>query len=198
MSNTNSLLEFDNLILKKHGALDVIKKTWSERAKIWKNRTLSIPYYDLEDRAGVKLGEASMSFRPNKFAVNDASGNEVLHIGSKVRVMIGFWESTFYSPSGEELGTIHKKLVTFFGKEEFWVEKDGVEFMRIYVDSSERNYKMQVRGFQVASAYKHIRAFRPEQLEISITGGVDRRVVIGAVIVIEFLNATTGTSSSSE
>ena len=195
MSNTNSLLEINNLILKKYGNLDIIKK-------IWKNRILSILHYDLEDRAGTKLGEAFLSFPGlSKFVVNDASGSEAMHIeragmhaGLHVVIRDPF---TFYDPAGEELGTMQRKLAKFFG-EEFWVEKDGVEFMRIYVDSSERNYKMQVRGFQVASAHKHIRAFRPEQLEISITGGVDRRVVIGAVIVIEFLNATTGTSSSGE
>jgi uncharacterized protein YxjI len=194
MSNTNSLLEIDNLILKRYGNIDIIKK-------IWKNRILSILHYDLEDRAGTKLGEAFLSGL-SKFVVNDASGSEVMHIeragmhaGLHVVIRDPF---TFYDPAGEELGTMQRKLATFFGREEFWVEKDGVEFMRIYVDSSERNYKMQVRGFQVASAYKHMRAFRPEQLEISITGGVDRRAVIGAVIVIEFLNATTRISSSSE
>ncbi len=194
MSNTNSLLEIDNLILKRYGNIDIIKK-------IWKNRILSILHYDLEDRAGTKLGEAFLS-ELSKFVVNDASGSEVMHIeragmhaGLHVVIRDPF---TFYDPAGEELGTMQRKLATFFGREEFWVEKDGVEFMRIYVDSSERNYKMQVRGFQVASAYKHMRAFRPEQLDISIIGGVDRRVVIGAVIVIEFLNATTRISSSSE
>ena len=194
MNNTNSLLEINNLILKKYGNQDIIKK-------IWKNRILSILHYDLEDRAGTKLGEAFLSFPGlSKFVVNDASGSEVMHIeragmhaGLHVVIRDPF---TFYDPAGEELGTMQRKLATFFGREEFWVEKDGVEFMRIYVDSSERNYKMQVRGFQVASAYKHIRAFRPEQLEISITGGVDHRVVIGALIVIEFVNATRRETSS--
>jgi hypothetical protein len=69
-------------------------------------------------------------------------------------------EFTFYDNKGVELGTIRKKIIKLIG-EEYWVEKNGVEFLRIYGDFTEHDYRM--------------------------TGETDHRVVIGAVIIIEHI-----------
>jgi uncharacterized protein YxjI len=89
---------------------------------------------------------------------------------------------------GAELGTVRKKIVKLIG-EEFWVEKDGVEFMRIYGDFTEHDYRMEVEGVPVASIHKKWVSLR-DQFFISITGAVDHRIVIGAVIVIEHIEVS--------
>ena len=52
-----------------------------------------------------------------------------------------------------ELGTMRKNIVKLIG-EEYWVEKNGVEFMRIYGDFTEHGYRMEVNGVPVASVHK--------------------------------------------
>ena len=101
---------------------------------------------------------------------------------------------SFYSSTNEELGTIKKKLAKLIG-EEFWVEKNGVEFMRIYGDFTEHEYQMEVAGVPVANVNKKWVSVR-DQLGVSITGNVDHQVVIGAVIVIEHIEVTERQSSS--
>jgi uncharacterized protein YxjI len=103
-------------------------------------------------------------------------------------------EFTFYGSAGEELGTIKKKIAKLIG-EEFWVEKNGIEFMRIYGDFTEHEYQMEVGGVPVASVHKKWVSVR-DQLGVSITGDVDHRVVIGAVIVIEHVEVTERKSST--
>jgi uncharacterized protein YxjI len=51
-----------------------------------------------------------------------------MHLEGKVLSLRS--QFTFHGANGEELGTIKKKIVKLIG-EEFWVEKDGVEFMRV-------------------------------------------------------------------
>jgi uncharacterized protein YxjI len=169
MSDTNSLLGINDLVLKK--------------------KILSVrEHYDLEDRTGTKLGEADGNLfqLPAKFVVIDASGSELMHLEGKVISLRN--QFTFYDNTGKELGTIRKKIVKLIG-EEFWVEKDGVEFMRIYGNFTEHDYQMQVNGVQVASVHKKWVSVR-DQLGVSITGEVDHRVVIGAVIVIEHVEVS--------
>ena len=169
MSGTNSLLGINDFVLKK--------------------KILSVrEHYDLEDRAGTKLGEADGNLFqfPAKFVLVDTAGSELMHLQGKVLSFRN--QFTFYDNSGKELGTIKKKLVKLIG-EEFWVEKDGVEFMRIYGNFSEHDYQMQVNGVQVASVHKKWFSMR-DQLGVSVTGEVDHRVVIGAVIVIEHVEVT--------
>ena len=60
---------------------------------------------------------------------------------------------TFYDTNGMELGTIRKKIVKLIG-EEYWVEKNGQEFMRIYGNFTEHDYQMEVNGAPVASVHK--------------------------------------------
>lgn len=150
-------------------------------------------HYDFEDTTGNKLGEAEGNFLqvPPKFVVKDTHGLELMHLQGKMFTMRS--EFTFYGSAGEELGTIKKKIAKLFG-EEFWVEKNGVEFMRIYGDFTEHEYQMEVGGVPVASVHKKWVSVR-DQLRVSITGEVDHRVVIGAVIVIEHVEVTERQSS---
>ena len=163
-------------------------------------------HYDLEDRSGTKLGEAERNLSPMypaKFVVTGASGLEAMHISARPASLRN--QFTFYDAAGAELGTIRRKLAKFFG-EEFWIEKNGVEFMRIYGNSSRHDYQMQIRGIQVASVHEKrvsnpyqmfgfLQDFMSTILEISIMGDADHRVVIGAVIVIEHLKTEGRTVS---
>jgi uncharacterized protein YxjI len=176
MSNHDSLLEINDLILKK--------------------KILSVrEHYDFEDLNGNKLGEANANLFqvPPKFDVIDINGSELMHLEGKIISIRS--QFTFYDNSLTELGTIRRKIAKVFG-EEFWVEKDGVEFMRIYGNFTEHDYQMEVNGIQVASVHRKWLTVR-DQLEISITGDVDHRVVLGAVIVIEHVEVVERQSSSS-
>jgi uncharacterized protein YxjI len=169
MSSANSLFGINDLVLKK--------------------KILSVrEHYDLEDVNGTKLGEADGNLFqfPAKFAVVDTNGSELMHLEGKVLSLRK--QFTFYDNAGAELGSIKKKIVKLIG-EEYWVEKNGVEFMRIYGNFTEHDYQMQVNGVQVASVHKKWTSMR-DQLGVSITGEVDHRVVIGAVIVIEHVEVT--------
>jgi uncharacterized protein YxjI len=169
MSSTSSLLGANNLVLKK--------------------KILSVhEHYDLEDVTGTKLGEADGNLFqfPAKFVVIDINGSELMHLGGKVLSLRN--QFTFYDNAGVELGTIKKKIVKLIG-EEYWVEKEGLEFMRIYGNFTEHDYHMQVNGVQVASVHKKWVSVR-DQLGVSITGEADHRVVIGALIVIEHVEVT--------
>jgi uncharacterized protein YxjI len=169
MSSTNALLEINNLILKK--------------------KILSVrEHYDLENVTGTKLGEADGNLFqfPAKFVVIDTNRYELMHLAGKVLSLRN--QFTFYDSVGVELGTIRKKIVKLIG-EEYWVEKDGLEFMRIYGNFTEHDYQMQVNGVQVASVHKKWVSVR-DQFGVSIIGDVDHRVVIGAVIVIEHVEVT--------
>lgn len=169
MSGADSLISINDLVLKK--------KIVSVRE-----------HYDMKDRTGSKLGEADGNFFqiPAKFVVNDNTGSELMHVDGKVFSLRK--QFTFYDNTGNELGTINKKLAKLIGQE-YWVEKGGVQFMRVYGDFSGHNYSMQVNGVNVASVHKNWFSVR-DQLGISITGEVDHRVVIGAVIVIEHVEVT--------
>jgi uncharacterized protein YxjI len=163
---------------------------------VLKKKILSVrEHYDLEDRTGTKLGEAGGNLFqfPAKFVVVDTTGSELMHVKGKVFSLRR--QFTFCDPAGVELGTMKKKIVKLIG-EEFWVEKDGVEFMRIYGNFTEHNYQMQVNGAQVATVHKKWISVR-DQLGVSITGKVDHRVVIGAVIVIEHVEVTEREDSHS-
>ena len=87
-----------------------------------------------------------------------------------------------------------RKLAKLVG-EEFWVEKGGVEFMRIFGDFTEHEYQMELDGASVANIHKKWVTVR-DQMGVSITGNVDHRVVIGAVIVIEHIEVTERRSNS--
>ncbi|MGD0994660.1 MAG: LURP-one-related family protein [Candidatus Bathyarchaeia archaeon] len=162
---------------------------------IMKKKILSAhEHYDFLDLQGNKLGEADGSLVqvPPKFEVKDTHGLELMHLQGKVFSLRH--DFTFYGSGGEALGTIKKKIVKLVG-EEFWVEKNGEEFMRVYGNFTEHEYQMEVAGVPVASVHKKWVSVR-DQLGVSITGDVDHRVVIGAVIVIEHVEVTKKQSSS--
>ena len=151
-------------------------------------------HYDFQDLQGNKLGEADGNLVqvPPKFQVKDAHGTELMAVQGKVFSLRH--EFTFHGSGGEMLGTIKKKIAKLVG-EEFWVEKDGVEFMRIYGNFSEHDYQFEVNGQQVASVHKKWVTLR-DQLGVSITTEADHRIIIGAVIVIEHVEVTEKQSSS--
>jgi uncharacterized protein YxjI len=171
-----SLLEANDFIIKK--------KIPSERE-----------HYDFEDLQGNKLGEAEGNLvqLPPKFDIKDNYGFEVMYLQG--REFSQHNEFAFYDSADEALGTI-KKIVKLLG-EEFWVEKNGEDFMRIYGNFTEHEYQMEVAGVAVASVHKKWGSVR-DQLGVSITGDVDHRVVIGAVIVIEHVEVTEKQSPSYE
>ncbi len=88
-------------------------------------------HYDFEDLQGNKLGEADGSLVqvPPKFDIKDNHGVELMRLQGKVFSLHS--EFTFIGSADEALGTIKKKIVKLVGQE-FWVEKNGEEFMRIY------------------------------------------------------------------
>ena len=151
-------------------------------------------HYDFLDLNGNKMGEADGNFIqvPPKFAVLDTHGFEIMHLQGKTFSL--HREFTFYGSAGEELGTIKRKIAKLVG-EEFWVEKDGVEFMRIYGNFTEHEYQIEVAGAPVASIHKKWVTLR-DQLGVSITGNIDHRVIMGAVIVIEHVEVTEKQSNS--
>ena len=169
MSNTNPLLEANKVVLKKR-----ILSLWE--------------HYDFETPEGIKLGEADANLiqLPARFNIHDANGAEAMRIEGKLISLRP--QYTIYDPEGVELGTITKKLVKLIGTE-FWVEKDGVEFMRIYGDFTEHEYNLIVDKVQVATVHRKWISIR-DQLEVSITGKFDHRVVLGAVTVIEHISYT--------
>jgi uncharacterized protein YxjI len=174
MSGAGSLLEVDDFVLKK--------------------KILSLrEHHDLEALDGTKLGEADGNLfqLPAKFEVVDSAGSQLMRLEGKV---LSFRRQfTFYDDTGMELGTMRKKLAKLIG-EEYWVEKEGVEFMRIYGDFTEHDYRMQVDGVDVAFVHKKWVSVR-DQFEVSIRGEADHRVIIGAVIVIEHVEVTEQQSS---
>ncbi|MGD1060823.1 MAG: LURP-one-related family protein [Methanomassiliicoccales archaeon] len=145
-------------------------------------------HYDLLDLAGTKLGEADGNLVqfPPKFVVVDTNGQELMRLGGKVLSV--HRQFTIFDNLGVELGTIRKKIVKLIG-EEYWIEKDGNELMRIFGNFTEHDYQMQSNGAQVALVHKKWFTVR-DQLGVSITGNVDHRLAIGAVIVIEHVEVT--------
>ncbi len=169
LSSRNYLFEINDFVLKK--------------------KILSVrEHYDIENRAGIKLGEANGNLLqlPAKFAVTDTHGLELMRLRGKVISLRN--QFTFYDNSGAEIGTIKKKIVKLIG-DEFWVEKDGVEYMRVYGNFTEHAYRMEVNGAQVARVHKKWVSVR-DQLEVSIVGDVDHRVVLGTVIAVEHVEVT--------
>jgi uncharacterized protein YxjI len=127
------------------------------------------------------------------FEVKDLNGLELMYIEGKIFSLRK--QFSFHDSSGKDLGTIKKKIVKLIG-EEYWVERSGVEFMRIYGNFTEHDYVMQVNGLDVASVHKKWFDIR-DQIGLSIIGEVDHRIVLGALIVIEHNEVTPQTSRQS-
>jgi len=145
-------------------------------------------HYDFEDRNGIKLGEVDGNFfqLPAKFVVKDTNGLELMHInGKNISLRNQF---SFYDNSGQVLGTIRKKMVKLIGHQ-YWVERDGGKYMRIYGNYFGHDFQMQVNGIEVATIHKKWFSIR-DQLGLSIIREVDHRVVLGALIAIAHLEVT--------
>ncbi len=151
-------------------------------------------HYDFLDLQGNKLAEADGSLIqiPPKFEIKDTHNIELLNMQGKTLSL--HHEFTIYGTTGEELGTIKKKIATL-GHQEYWLEKNGQEFMRIYGDFTSHEYQMETAGQSVAAVHKKWVSLRDE-MGVSITGNIDRRIIIGAVIVIEHVEVTERQSSS--
>ncbi len=145
-------------------------------------------HYDLQDRQGTRVGEADGNFfqLPAKFSVFDQSHSEVMHLDGKIFSLRK--QFSIHDPSGNELGVIKKKLMRLFGSE-YWLERNGAEFMRIYGNFTEHDYQMAVNQVEVARVHKTWVSIR-DQFNISITGNIDPRVVIGSAIAIEHEEVT--------
>jgi len=176
MSNSNYLFETNEVVMKK--------KIFSVRE-----------HYDFQDAKGAPLAYAEANFLqvPPKFVVVDTHGSELMRLQGKMVTLRS--EFTIYDNQGVELGAIRRKIARLIG-EEFWVEQNGVEFMRIYGDFTEHNYRFEVNGVSVAFVHKKWVTLRDE-IGISISGPVDHRVILGAVIVIEHVEVTERQSNSS-
>jgi uncharacterized protein YxjI len=155
-------------------------------------------HYDLEDPSGTKLGEGDGNFfqMPARFSVVSevpgSTATEVLRIEAKLISLRH--EFTLYEPSGAPLGSMKKKIMKLIGQE-YWLEQNGVELMRIYGNFTDHDYKMSIGGQQVAQVHRKWVSVR-DQFGISITGKVDSRLVIGAVIVIEHLEVSQKQNSN--
>jgi uncharacterized protein YxjI len=146
-------------------------------------------HYDIEDRGGRKIGEGEGNFVqvPAKFVVSEVSDSsaktEVMHIDGKVLSLRH--QFTLYDASGNLLGELKKKLAKLIGQE-YWLEVNGTELMRIFGKFTQHQYQMTVNGLQVAEVNRKWVSATGE-FGLSITGDVDPRIVIGSAIVIEHL-----------
>jgi len=142
-------------------------------------------HYDFQDRSGtlVGQGEGNLIQLPAKFAIYDANRSELMNIQGKLVSLRH--QFTFHDNTGNEIGTVKKKLMKLFG-EEYWVEQNGNEFMRVYGNFTEHDYRMDVNKQPVAYVHKKWIAVR-DSFGVSITGNVDHRLVIGAIVVVEHL-----------
>ena len=107
-------------------------------------------HYDFLDLQGNKLGEADGSVVqvPPKFEVKDVHGVELMRLQGKTFSL--HHEFAFFGAGEEQLGTIKKKVATF-GGQEYWVERDSQEFMRIHGDFTNHEYQAEVAGQTVAA-----------------------------------------------
>ncbi|HKT22332.1 MAG TPA: LURP-one-related family protein [Nitrososphaerales archaeon] len=145
-------------------------------------------HYDIQSTSGSQLGEADGNFFqfPAKFVVQDSDGAEVMHVIGKLISLRREFE--MYDPSGNLLAAIKKKMVKLIGSE-YWLEQNGNQFARIYGNFVEHDYRIQVNGMDVAQVHKKWVSVR-DSFDISVTGSVDRRLVLGSVIVIEHEEVT--------
>src|SRR2546425_8575030 len=145
-------------------------------------------HYDFTPRDGTKLGEGDGNFLqfPAKFVVLDANNAEIMHLNGKLLSIRR--EFDIYDPSGNLVGIMKKKLLKLIGSE-YWVEKNGAEYMRIFGNFVEHDYRMEIDKVQVGQVHRKWVSIR-DQFGVSITGNADPRIVIGVVIAIEHEEVT--------
>ena len=145
-------------------------------------------HYDIQSTDGRPLGTAEGNFFqfPAKFVVQDSGGAQVMHIEGKMVSLRR--EFGMYDPSGTPLAAIKKKLAKLIGSE-YWLELNGNQFARIYGNFVEHSYRIQINGADVAQVHKKWATVR-DSFNISVSGSVDLRLVLGSVIVIEHEEVT--------
>jgi uncharacterized protein YxjI len=171
------------------------------REVVMKKKIMSLrEHYDFEDRSGRKLGEGDGNFFqvPAKFVVLsslDSLGNpqrEIMHIDGKILSLRH--EFKLYDPNGNEIGSMKKKIAKLIGQE-YWLEQNGQELMRVYGNFTAHDYRMSVNDQPVAQVHLKWVSIR-DQFGVSITGNVDPRLVFGSVIVVEHLEVTRKRNSN--
>lgn len=161
----------------------------SSRDFVMTKKILSVrEHYDFTSRDGGKLGEGDGNFFqfPAKFVVLDANNSEVMHLNGKLLSIRR--EFDMYDPSGNLFGIMKKKLIKLIGSE-YWVEQNGVDYMRVFGNFVEHDYRMEIDKVQVAQVHRKWVSIR-DQFGVSITGNADPRIVIGVVIAIEHEEVT--------
>ncbi len=161
----------------------------STREFIMTKKILSIrEHYDFTSRGGMNLGEGDGNFfqLPAKFVVLDSNNSEIMHLNG--RLLSIRREFDMFDPSGNLISIMKKKLIKLIGSE-YWVERDGAEYARVFGNFLEHDYQMESGGAQVAQVHRKWVSLR-DQFGVSITGDVDPRVVIGVVIAIEHEEVT--------
>ncbi len=140
-------------------------------------------HYDFQDRSGmfVGQGEGNLIQLPAKFVVYDANQAALMSVQGKLLTIRH--QFSFHDNAGNEIGTIKKKLMKLFG-EEYWVEQNGNEFMRIYGNFTEHDYRFEVNKQPVAYVHKKWISVR-DSWGVTISGSVDHRLIIGAIVVVE-------------
>jgi len=165
------------------------------REIVMKKKIMSLrEHYDFEDRSGRKLGEGDGNFfqAPARFVVfssPDSLGNprqEIMHIDGKILSLRH--EFKLYDANGHELGSMKKKIAKLVGQE-YWLEQNGQELMRVYGSFTAHDYLMSINDQPVAQVHEKWVSIR-DQFGVSITGNVDPRLVLGSVIVVEHLEVT--------
>jgi len=145
-------------------------------------------HYDFKDRSGTNLGEGDGNFWQllAQCTVFVQGGAVSRHVTGKLISILR--EFDLFDASGNQLVAMKEKLVKLIGNE-YWVEQNGVELMRIYGNFVEHDYRFEVNKNQVAQV--HLRWFTiRDTYGVSITGDVDPRLVIGSVIAIEHEEVT--------
>ena len=152
-------------------------------------------HYDFLDLQGNKIGEADGNLIqiPPKFQVKDDHGVELMWLQGKALSLRR--EFAIVGQGGQTIATIKKKIAAFTGAE-YWLERNGQEFMRIYGDFTNHEYQVETSGQTVAAVHRKWISLR-DQMAVEITGEVDHEVVIGAIVVIEHVESTENHSSSS-
>ena len=179
-------------ILLEANELILVKKILSVRT-----------HYDFVDVQGKKLGEADGNLvqNPPEFTIFDSKDVEIMRLQREQ--LPKNKDYTFYSYSGEKIGTI--KQISGTDAAQFLVEKEGRQLMKIYPENSSKStleslvslptpeelfrpllkYIMEADGQIVATVQMKWRPTIRNQVELSIIGNVDHRIVIGGLIVIE-------------
>ena len=181
---------------------DVAQGLLEAKEIVMKKKIMSLrEHYDFEDRSGRKLGEGDGNFfqAPAKFVLLSSpdplrtTRQEIMHIDGKILSLRH--EFRMYDASGSELGSMKKKIAKLVGQE-YWLEQNGQELMRVYGNFTAHDYLMATNGQPVAQVHEKWVSIR-DQFGVSITGNVDPRLVLGSVIVVEHLEVTRRNSDNS-